>query len=89
MNKDAGEHVISTGDVLVFTIEFSENVYLDDNDAQFSLYIDIISGVLTGEEGSFSKRTSNQNEIKALYSCLLYTSPSPRDRTRSRMPSSA
>ena len=24
-----------------------------------------------------------------LYACLLYTSPSPRDRTRSRMPSSA
>ena len=23
------------------------------------------------------------------YGCLLYTSPSPRDRTRSRMPSSA
>ena len=23
-----------------------------------------------------------------VYSCLLYTSPSPRDRTRSRMPSS-
>ena len=35
------------------------------------------------------------NAIKALHldelfgSCLLYTSPSPRDRTRSRMPSSA
>ena len=26
---------------------------------------------------------------KMLYICLLYTSPSPRDRTRSRMPSSA
>src|SRR5678809_1630566 len=26
---------------------------------------------------------------KALYSCLLYTSPSPRDRQKSRMPSSA
>ena len=25
----------------------------------------------------------------SLYGCLLYTSPSPRDRTRSRMPSSA
>ena len=25
----------------------------------------------------------------AVYTCLLYTSPSPRDRTRSRMPSSA
>ena len=30
--------------------------------------------------GEFSARTM---------SCLLYTSPSPRDRTRSRMPSSA
>ena len=29
---------------------------------------------------------SSMNEV---YSCLLYTSPSPRDRTRSRMPSSA
>ena len=29
-------------------------------------------------------------ELMAKYeSCLLYTSPSPRDRTRSRMPSSA
>jgi len=27
--------------------------------------------------------------IKLVISCLLYTSPSPRDRTRSRMPSSA
>ena len=26
---------------------------------------------------------------KQYYACLLYTSPSPRDRTRSRMPSSA
>ena len=29
-------------------------------------------------------------QLKAwVYVCLLYTSPSPRDRTRSRMPSSA
>ena len=27
--------------------------------------------------------------ISQPYTCLLYTSPSPRDRTRSRMPSSA
>ena len=32
----------------------------------------------------------NQEKIsQALDTCLLYTSPSPRDRTRSRMPSSA
>ena len=31
----------------------------------------------------------NTKIIDLPYSCLLYTSPSPRDRTRSRMPSSA
>ena len=30
-----------------------------------------------------------ESEIPITDSCLLYTSPSPRDRTRSRMPSSA
>ena len=29
------------------------------------------------------------NWMDPYYTCLLYTSPSPRDRTRSRMPSSA
>ena len=29
------------------------------------------------------------NNIDQYVNCLLYTSPSPRDRTRSRMPSSA
>ena len=29
------------------------------------------------------------DEINKLYDCLLYTSPSPRDRQKSRMPSSA
>ena len=28
-------------------------------------------------------------KISSTQACLLYTSPSPRDRTRSRMPSSA
>ena len=28
-------------------------------------------------------------KLKLVKNCLLYTSPSPRDRTRSRMPSSA
>ena len=29
------------------------------------------------------------SSVYGYYICLLYTSPSPRDRTRSRMPSSA
>ena len=32
---------------------------------------------------------ANDGQAGMLYNCLLYTSPSPRDRTRSRMPSSA
>ena len=32
---------------------------------------------------------SDVNEESCRQTCLLYTSPSPRDRTRSRMPSSA
>ena len=32
---------------------------------------------------------ADQRRFDNLLSCLLYTSPSPRDRTRSRMPSSA
>ena len=31
----------------------------------------------------------HEDEAANIISCLLYTSPSPRDRTRSRMPSSA
>ena len=34
-------------------------------------------------------KDSEMDGIEILKSCLLYTSPSPRDRTRSRMPSSA
>ena len=30
-----------------------------------------------------------EDEAAEVLNCLLYTSPSPRDRTRSRMPSSA
>ena len=37
----------------------------------------------------FFRKNPNTVLDGELYNCLLYTSPSPRDRTRSRMPSSA
>ena len=33
--------------------------------------------------------SDSDDDLAMLLGCLLYTSPSPRDRTRSRMPSSA
>ena len=47
---------------------------------------------LAGAGGVHGNRGGGRAEVVASRpsgSCLLYTSPSPRDRTRSRMPSSA
>ena len=38
---------------------------------------------------SIKLRPSKRVQINTVLSCLLYTSPSPRDRQKSRMPSSA
>ena len=45
---------------------------------------------LRNSEGRAARSFENLEQVAArLSNCLLYTSPSPRDRTRSRMPSSA
>ena len=45
--------------------------------------------LLLGEETAKKWDHSEFNIEHIIHTCLLYTSPSPRDRTRSRMPSSA
>ena len=40
-------------------------------------------------EKSAKRVNSLRNKIDEVLGCLLYTSPSPRDRQKSRMPSSA
>ena len=60
---------------------------------------EILNNLLEGSDlDEFTSRSLMQRwlndeisdvETGAFLSCLLYTSPSPRDRTRSRMPSSA
>ena len=46
--------------------------------------------VLVDDSDSFLRSLSFQlDPIHASKTCLLYTSPSPRDRQKSRMPSSA
>ena len=41
------------------------------------------------KQKQYSPMTVAEQVISVFCGCLLYTSPSPRDRTRSRMPSSA
>ena len=72
--------------------------YLDDPQSR---YINERKHANIQKDGTFSVvprmwgGITNANELRAIadaadkYHCLLYTSPSPRDRTRSRMPSSA
>ena len=47
-----------------------------------------VSALNSGQSREFSLITDRMRPLMA-YTCLLYTSPSPRDRLLSRMPSSA
>ena len=65
--------------------------------AEFGIYsiwlgiVSIISVIVTGrlEHAVGLEETGEPRNKITITICLLYTSPSPRDRTRSRMPSSA
>ena len=46
-------------------------------------------GITDATLGTFDPSVAGVGTHTISYTCLLYTSPSPRDRTRSRMPSSA
>ena len=52
----------------------------------------LLVGLAVGPHGAGLLRAEHVDSLEPfndLAICLLYTSPSPRDRTRSRMPSSA
>ena len=48
----------------------------------------LAAALYTAEEQAWRRGRTDGSSAR-LEDCLLYTSPSPRDRTRSRMPSSA
>ena len=54
-----------------------------------STRLDTVSNTVDLEAELVSIRGATNLFSQNFYDCLLYTSPSPRDRTRSRMPSSA
>ena len=67
-------------------LEEESDVDADDNpSSHYEMYLDAMKqcGANTEPVEKFV------SQVSASHICLLYTSPSPRDRTRSRMPSSA
>jgi len=76
--------------------ELTELRSLNKSDMGRDVWMFVINNPKTGAEedkpGFFLNQIHSSEVIAAMsccYTCLLYTSPSPRDRTRSRMPSSA
>ena len=65
---------------------------LSEGASKLELILDdksVVKGKSSDREGKHWQFIVDQLSADNSYNCLLYTSPSPRDRTRSRMPSSA
>ena len=75
-------------DVSVDVIPGRVRVLLGENGAGKTTLIKMMSGIYHPDSGSVVI-DDTPVELPTVKACLLYTSPSPRDRTRSRMPSSA
>ena len=69
---------ILSGEEILFFQELIRRIPIPDNVLQYAV------SLATKTRPNTKAATKDVNSF-----CLLYTSPSPRDRTRSRMPSSA
>ena len=89
--EDGGQELVlrlsnfRSGDRLEFTLDVDEILR---NVVDLEVFNDRLDVITSGQEfqDSLLNATFNAPHYEP---CLLYTSPSPRDRTRSRMPSSA
>ena len=79
---------------------YADQIYLTDDNPRLEnpnkIRKDIKRGInskkiseISDRAKAISEAVKNLTTGNILLVCLLYTSPSPRDRTRSRMPSSA
>src|SRR5665811_1578803 len=83
-----GARLVGNGETRVTNITYDSRLVRDG-----SLFAALVGGDFNGHDfvqqavdaGAAAVLVETEQDIP----CLLYTSPSPRDRTRSRMPSSA
>ena len=76
--------------LLIITAALYGIIMLAPPEERAQLYIPSRTPPLSQQEfQNLMNRLITEHGLDDPYPCLLYTSPSPRDRTRSRMPSSA
>ena len=78
--------------LMAATYMATEPTFYETAEARETRFVDLVHRV-TATNPEFVARLApylrKELKIRSASICLLYTSPSPRDRTRSRMPSSA
>src|SRR5665213_3811271 len=98
-----GEHLIFKGGTSLSKVFKIINRFSEDIDVSIDRSFLGYGGANEPEAGTSNKEKQRREEslmaacqqkiadelMPALHDCLLYTSPSPRDRQKSRMPSSA
>ena len=96
LNIVNNEEKFLSGKLEGYTLKGAENKFDDKGNPLPFSGCTIICNIplntnLSDEIISFQKKIENFNPKKTYFylPCLLYTSPSPRDRQKSRMPSSA
>ena len=78
--------------VFMFVSSFGSNVMADGHSIKMGIILGFtgpIESLTPAMAASAELAFKEASDSGSLLGCLLYTSPSPRDRTRSRMPSSA
>ena len=79
-----GNHALETESVSNYGNNISSFPFGRNNGSHWGF----TGGNVNGQLGGFIQSTLQEYD-DSIYSCLLYTSPSPRDKRQSRMPSSA
>ena len=78
--------------------DIEASLHIDEDDIQridsvnqpaFSEVVNEVRVIYEDRDNEYRESIAVEQDLAGINSCLLYTSPSPRDRTRSRMPSSA